>query len=71
MLGRQIIGDGVDEMIKVYDSVDVSHWDWKQEVPFLKFLWQRVSSSKLTQYDALSENWCSDLAKVAMEAKNL
>jgi flagellar hook-associated protein 3 FlgL len=68
---RQIIGDGVDEMIKVYDSVDVSHARLGARNSVFEVSLERVSS-KLTQYDALSQEiGAADLAKVAMEAKSL
>jgi flagellar hook-associated protein 3 FlgL len=68
---KKIIGDGIDEMTKVYDGVDVSHARLGARNSVFEVSLERVSS-KLTQYDALSQEiGAADLAKVAMEAKSL
>jgi flagellar hook-associated protein 3 FlgL len=68
---KKIIGDGIDEMTKVYDGVVVSHAKLGARNSVFEVSLERVSS-KYTQYDILSQEiGAADLTKVAMEAKSL
>ena len=68
---KALIGKYVDEMDKVFDAVNIAHADLGGKNKIFEISLERVSS-KLTQYDILSQDLGSvDYAKVAIEAKAL
>jgi flagellar hook-associated protein 3 FlgL len=70
-LARTLIGKSQSEMDKAYDGVNVAHAQLGGRNKVFEISLERVSS-KLTQYDVLSQQLGSaDLSKVAMEAKAL
>jgi len=70
-LARTLIGKNQSQMDKAYDGVNVAHAQLGGRNKVFEISLERVSS-KLTQYDVLSQQLGSaDLSKVAMEAKAL
>lgn len=68
---KALIGKYVGEMDKVFDAVNIAHADLGGKNKIFEISLERVSS-KLTQYDILSQDLGSvDYAKVAIEAKAL
>lgn len=68
---RMGISDGLGKMDKAFDAVNIAHAELGARNKVFEVSLERVSS-KLTQYDVLSQEIASaDLTKVAMEAKSL
>lgn len=70
-LSRALISKSQSELDKAYDGVNIAHAELGGRNKIFEISLERVSS-KLTQYDILSQQLGSaDLAKVAIEAKAL
>lgn len=70
-LSKSLISKSVEEIAKAYDGVNIAHAILGGRNKVFEVSLERVSS-KLTQYDVLSQEIASaDLTKVAMEAKSL
>lgn len=68
---KALIAEGLDEVAKAYDSVNISHAELGAKNKVFEVSLERVNS-KLTQYNVLSQEiGAADLTEVAIKAKAL